>query len=115
MKSKRVAVQHIDPFSTAKAGAVVFPVCGSIGLTVLYINFLVVYFTTTYPIAPDGAGFGHEQILTPWNEINFFNLLLGFILLGIAGYFIGFVGAFVYNGMGRFTGGVKLWIREIED
>lgn len=104
-------ITKIHPLSVAKINAVLFPICGIIAMMVMYLAYVAMYFTTLHPVSPDGVGQG-AQDLNPMYALDYGKIFLLVILFSLSGYFLGYVGAFVYNILAPKIGGIKISLKE---
>ena|SRR3989344_5338357 len=110
MKLKQVTVQYLDPFSLAKIVACIYGLTGPIagfGVYIAYIAISALFYQTSGNQVSSSAGLAQID-----KGVSFLVFVMVFILYVISGFFIGFIGALVYNWVSKFTGGVKIVIKE---
>ena len=108
MKNKRYTIEWIHPFQTAKIGSVISGVAGAMLGLVGYLTYALILYSSPQP---SGGASGGEQLPPPQSfELGGF-ILLFFIYL-LAGFFIGYVAAFVYNILAPRVGGIEVSLKE---
>lgn len=108
MKEKKYIVQWISPFQTAKVVSVVSGVCGVLFGVITYLSYLFLISTAPKPGA-DGSG---TPQLPPVEQLQPTGFILIFLLYLVAGFFIGYVGALVYNILAKKIGGIEIGLKE---
>ncbi|MBI4137563.1 DUF3566 domain-containing protein [Candidatus Roizmanbacteria bacterium] len=110
MKAKHVTLQHVDPFSLGKTVACVYGITGPIVGFGVYVAFSV-FMAVTKQVPGDGVG-GLDGSRDTTGGVPFLIFGLVFLLYIISGFFMGFVGALVYNWVSKFTGGIRVTVKE---
>jgi hypothetical protein len=108
MKDKKYIVEWVHPFQTAKIGSIISGVAGALLGVVGYLTYALVLYTA--PQTSGGAS-GTEQLPSPESfQVGGFILL--FFMYLVAGFFIGYVGAFIYNMVAPRLGGIEVTLKE---
>lgn len=109
MKNKTYIVEYVHPFQTAKIGSIISGVAGALFGLVGYVTYAVILST-----APKTAGstLGGTEQLPPPEAFEPGGFILLFIIYLLAGFFIGYVGAFVYNMVAPRLGGIEIALKE---
>jgi len=110
MQKKTIIVHRIEPRPLAVITSGICAVCGLLLGILIYITYLV----TLYLFTPKGE---NGQLIIPReamraDQFSPLVLLMTFILYGLTGYFVGYVGAIVYNFIAKKFGGIKLKISQ---
>lgn len=108
MKDKKYIIEWIHPFQTAKIGSVISGVAGALLGLVGYLTYALVLYSS--PQTSGGAP-ATEQ-LPPPQSFQPGGFILLFLIYLIAGFFIGYVGAFIYNIIAPRLGGIEVKLKE---
>ena len=103
-------ITRIDPASSAKMSAVLFSILGILLGMVVYLSYLVTLYLTAVK-GPEGKPSIPEEALAT-NQFSLPVILYTIVLYALAGYFIGYVGAFIYNMLAPRIGGIQIAITE---
>ena len=106
MKEKFYTVSYIYPLSVAKIASILFVILASIVGVVSYVSYAAVFFVSQ---TTNGSGQGSVRIEPPVgiDQLNFGIVMSVLIMYTLAGFFIGYVGAFVYNILAPKIGGIR--------
>jgi len=109
MKDKKYIVEWIHPFQTAKIGSVISGVAGALLGVVGYLTYALVLYSSTQNT---GGQTSPGQELPSPQEFQIGGFILLFFMYLIAGFFIGYVGAFIYNMIAPKLGGIEVRLKE---
>jgi hypothetical protein len=110
MKEKKYTIERVNPFQTAKISAFIFSFVGLLLGIVIYLTYLVGIYISSYQTSGGQPSLSQEALST--NQFSLPILLYTFIVYALAGFFIGYVGAFVYNIVSRKIGGFEVTLKE---
>jgi hypothetical protein len=110
MKQKKYIVEWIDPFQTAKISAFLFSIVGLLLGIVIYLTYVVTLYFSSSQISGGKPGVPTEALSS--SQFSLPVLLYTFIIYALAGFFIGYVGALVYNIVCRKVGGLEVTLQE---
>jgi hypothetical protein len=108
MKNKTYIVDWIHPFQTAKIGSVISGVAGALLGLVGYVTYALVMYSASQT---SGGAQATEQLPSP-QEFQIGGFVLLFFMYLVAGFFIGYVGAFIYNMVAPKLGGIEVKLKE---
>src|SRR3989344_996170 len=113
MKQEHIQISFINPLSAAKSFSVVFGITGPIAGSVIYTSYRVlISFLQNVSDAGvnSGSPFKTSEDLFNAGSISHVSFVLIVLLFIFTGFFIGYVGALVYNWVSKLTGGVRVVI-----
>jgi succinate dehydrogenase/fumarate reductase cytochrome b subunit len=97
------SITWIDPFKTAKIMSGITGVVGLLFGVVTYVTYAFFSYSMQQP-----GGEGVSADIPPIQSIQLAGILLVFIMYLLAGFFIGYVGALVYNILAKRIGGIEV-------
>lgn len=103
-------ITYIHPQSAAKMSAAIFSIIGVLFGMLMYLTYLISINMATIQ-GPEGAGTFSGDV-TAQSPFSVTLILYTLALYAFAGYFMGYVGALVYNILVPRLGGVKVQIAE---
>lgn len=109
MKNKTYVVDWIHPFQTAKIGSVISGVAGALLGLVGYVTYALVMYSASQT---SGGAAGEGGELPSPQEFQIGGFILLFFMYLVAGFFIGYVGAFIYNMVAPRLGGIEVKLKE---
>lgn len=111
MKQKEYIIHWVHPFQTAKIVSVITGIVGVLFGVLTYVTYAFFLYSSKLP----GAGEKGSVDLPPVQNIEPAGLILVFILYLVAGFFIGYVGAVVYNMLAKKIGGIEVRLNELKN
>ena len=106
MAQKLNEIKFVKPLSVAKIAAVIFPLCGLMMLSVWYLGYQLMFSAGSSVTSSQTTD--SSSMTSVSSSPNAITSLVVLVLFSISGYFVGYIGALVYNIVAKHIGGIEI-------